>query len=145
VQLSEAMVEVHEPKPQVQAFVPPPAATQPKIPSGPDRATLESALNGYKNVFKQASGKSGKDCKSVFSGTYQGKLNAWARWCDLAKSFDVTEQCSQVGGSPDAPTLTCAESLTVRLKDGDPSQTHSQRTFQFEKNSDGSWRVSGWQ
>jgi hypothetical protein len=143
--LAEQTVEVHEPKPQQQPAVSQPAvASAPRPASGPERGTLEQALGAYKSVFARASGKSKKDCQAAFGGAFSGKLNAWSNWCEEAKSFDLSEQCSQVGGSPDAPTLTCAEALTVRLKDGDPQQTHAQRTFRFTKGPDGNWQVTGW-
>jgi serine/threonine-protein kinase len=114
-------------------------------PSLPDRPTLEAALNPYLGVFAQASGKSKKDCQGVFNGKYQGRLKDFAGWCDDAKSFEVKEQCSQqVGGSPDAPTLTCTENITIYLKSGDPQHSHPQKTFRFSKNPDGAWQISGW-
>jgi serine/threonine-protein kinase len=142
--LSEQTVDVYEPKPQVQAPTPAVVTTQPSKPAGPDVAALTPALNAYKGLFARASGKSSKDCKGVLSGAYQGKLGALARWCDSAKSFDVSEQCSLVSGSPDAPTLTCAETLTIHPKDGDPQTSHGQKTFHFAKSQDGSWQISGW-
>jgi serine/threonine-protein kinase len=140
--LAEQNVDVREPRPQ-QASVPAPVAA-PARPAGPDRAALEPGVNAYKSLFARASGKSSKDCKGVLGSAYQGRLQALAKWCDSAKSFDVNEQCSQLGGSPEAPTLTCAETLTIHPKDGDPQQSHSQKTFHFAKNPDGSWQISGW-
>jgi serine/threonine-protein kinase len=140
--LGEQTVDVHEPRQQEQA---PPAVTAAPKPAGPDRAELEAALNAYKSLIVRASGKSSKDCKAVLNGPYQGRLQPLARWCDTAKSFDVTEQCNQpVGGAPETPTLTCTESLTIRPKDGDPQQSHGQKTFHFTKGPDGSWQVTGW-
>jgi len=56
----------------------------------------------------------------------------------------VKEQCNQqVGGSPDAPTLTCAENITIYLKSGDPQRSHPQKTFRFSKIPDG-WQLTGW-
>jgi len=141
--LSEQTVDVNEPKQQVQAQ-PQPVITAPVKPEGPDAAALAPALNAYKSLFARASGKSSKDCQGVLNGAYQGRLKALARWCDSAKGFDVNEQCSQVGGSPDSPTLNCAETLTIHPKDGDPQQSHGQKTFHFAKGSDGSWQLSGW-
>ena len=137
--LSEQTVNVSEPAPT------PVVVTQPKNPEGPDRAALEQALNAYKSVFARASGKSTKDCQSAFNGSYQGKLNAWGRLCDAAKGFDVSEACTQIGGSSDAPTLTCAETVIIHPKDGDPHPSRSQKIFSFGKNSDGTWKISGWQ
>ncbi len=134
--LSEQTVNVSEPAPVV--------AVRLGGPEGPDRAALEQPLNAYKSVFVRASGKSSKDCKSVLNGIYQGRLQALARWCDTAKSFDANEQCSQVGGSPDAPTLTCSETLVIRPKDGDPQQFHSQKVFRYSKGVDGAWQIVGW-
>jgi serine/threonine-protein kinase len=141
--LQEQTVEVHEPKPQAQAQAPPPAVASnlPKAQEGPDLKSLQQALNPYKDVFRQASGKNTKDCQAAFN---KGKLNAWARLCDAAKSFDVSEACNQIGGSPDAPTLACAETVIIHPKDGDPQPTHSQKTFHFAKGQDGNWQVSGW-
>jgi tetratricopeptide (TPR) repeat protein len=137
--LAEQNVEVREPKPQQQTIVQTPVA-----PTGPDRAALEQGLNAYKSLFARASGKSAKDCKAVFAGAYQGKMAAWSRWCDSAKKFDVNEQCGQAGGSPEAPTLTCSESIVIYPKDGDPLPSNGQKTFRFAHNPDQSWQVSGW-
>jgi hypothetical protein len=131
--------------------VQPPSSTPPKeskneAPTLPDRATLESGLNAYTSLFARASGKSKKDCQAVFNGKYQGRLKDFADWCDDAKSYEVKEQCSQqVGGSPEAPTLTCTENITINLKNGDPQRSHPQKTFHFSKSSGGAWEVSGWQ
>jgi serine/threonine-protein kinase len=139
ITLSEQTVNVTE-------LAPPPtvASPQPRAPAGPDRAALESALNAYKGLFSRASGKSSKECKVVLSGAYQGRLQALARWCDSAKSFDVAEQCSSVSGTLEAPTLTCMETLVIHPKDGDPQPSHGQKTFHFGKSADGTWQVSGW-
>ena len=108
-------------------------------------AALLPALNAYESVFKQASGKNKKDCQGVLNGKYQGKLQDLAKnWCDEAKSFAVSEQCGSVGGSPDAPTLSCTETLTIQTKSGDPQTSHPQKTFHFAKNPDGTWGLSGW-
>ena len=139
--LSEQTVNVSEP-----AAPTPAAVAKPKAAEGPDRAVLEQALNAYKSVFAQASGKNSKQCQSVFNGAYQGKLHALAGWCGAAKSFSVSEQCNQVGGSPEAPTLSCSESLTINTKDGNTIPPHPfARTFQFAKSPDGSWRVEKWE
>jgi serine/threonine-protein kinase len=138
--LAEQNVEVHEPKPVVTT----PAYVAPPKPTGPDMAALQPALSAYKSLFARASGKSSKDCKAAFSGAFQGKLAAWSRWCDSVKKFDVNEQCSQVGGSPDAPTLTCSETVVIYPKDGDPVPSNSQKIFRFVQNPDRSWQISGW-
>lgn len=142
--LQEQTVEVHEPKQQVQAPAPVMANNPPKAQEGPDLKSLQQALNPYKSVFTQASGKSTKDCQAVFNNAYQGKLKAWARNCDAAKSFEVNEQSCQAGGSPDAPTLTCAQTVIIHPKDGDPFKSSGQPSFHFTKSQDGSWQVSGW-
>jgi serine/threonine-protein kinase len=113
-------------------------------PTLPDRASLEAGLASYKNVFAQASGKNGKDCKGVLNSFFQGKLHALAAWCESAKSFDVSEQGCQVGGSADAPTLSCAETVVIHPKDGDPQPSRSQKTFRFTKNASGNWQISDW-
>jgi hypothetical protein len=142
--LAEVTVEVHEPRQQQAAAAPAPVAAAPRGPSMPDHSQLEASVGAYKGVFQRASGKNKKDCQAAFGGAFGGKLSGWSKWCDVAKGFDVTEQCSQVGGSPDAPTLGCAETIVIRLKDGDPQPTHSQKLFHFSKGSDGSWQVTGW-
>ncbi len=142
--LQEQTVEVHEPKPQVQAPAPVVANNSPRAPEGPDLKTLQLALNPYKSVFTQASGKSTKDCQAVFNNAFQGRLKAWARNCDAAKSFEVNELSCQAGGSPDAPTLTCAQTVIIHPKDGDPFKSPGQPTFHFSKGQDGNWQVSGW-
>jgi serine/threonine-protein kinase len=140
--LGKQTVTVNEPKQQaaVVAAPPPPVVNTPAKPAGPDVASLTPALSAYTGLFKQASGKSSKDCKAVLSG----KLGALARWCDDAKGFDVSEQSCQVGGSPDAPTMTCAEIITIHPKDGDPLPSKGQKTFRFAKNPAGGWQLSGW-
>jgi hypothetical protein len=109
----------------------------------PDRATLEQALAPYKSVFAQASGKSSKDCQAAFSSAYGGRLKDLAGWCSAAKSFEVREQGCQVGGSPEAPTLTCNEAKIIHPKDGDQQTIPSQKVFHF-KGSNGAWQLSGW-
>jgi eukaryotic-like serine/threonine-protein kinase len=143
--LAEQSVEVHDaPKPQ-QAAVTPSVSQPAAAPSGPDKATLEHALAAsYGAVFSRASGKSGKDCKAAFLNVYGGKLKDFTTWCDLAKSYTPDEQCTQLGGSPDAPTLTCTEQVVVRTKDGGTQPfPRQQKTFRFT-NKDGNWQISGW-
>jgi serine/threonine-protein kinase len=139
-----AITIVVEPKPVEHAAVPPPAIRTEQRPSLPDADSLRSALGAYKSVYARASGKSTKDCQAAFKGSYQGRLMAFAQWCDSAKRFDVNDQCNQVGGSPDSPTLGCSETATIYPKDGDPQPIHSQKTFHFAKGSDGSWQITGW-
>ena len=138
--LDKKTVTVNEPKAQAPVITQAPVVNIPAKPSGPDAATLSAALSPYKSLFSQASGKSSKECKAVLSA----KFAALAKWCDDAKSFDVSEQSCQVGGSSEAPTLTCAETVTIHPKDGDPSQSRGQRTFHFTKSPSGGWQLSGW-
>ncbi len=143
--LAEQSVEVHD-APKPQAAPAPVAQAPPAQPSGPDKETLLRALSAsYESVFARASGKSGKECKGAFGGVYGGKLRDFTSWCDLAKNFTPSEQCTSVGGSPESPTLTCTEKITVRTKDGGnqdfPAQ---QKTFRFTRGGDGNWQVTGW-
>lgn len=147
--VAEQSVEVHDapkvqPTPASSSQVKAPAPVQ--EPAGPDKATLESALGAsYEAVFARASGKSGKDCKAAFNSAYGGKLRDFNSWCDLAKGFTPSEQCNQVGGTADAPTLTCLEKVSVRSKDGGSQEfPQQQKIFHFSKGADGNWRVSGW-
>jgi serine/threonine protein kinase len=146
-QLAVVRVEVREP---IKVTAPPqptqPAASSPIQPSGPDKSVLQQAVMAtYASVFSRASGKSSKDCKAAFTGAYSGKLKDFTTWCDFAKSFTPAEQCSQVGGSPDAPSLSCVERVDVRLKDGGTQNFPSQsKIFHFSKAADGSWNVTGW-
>ncbi|HEY1984725.1 MAG TPA: protein kinase [Terracidiphilus sp.] len=143
--LTEQSIDVREPpKPQPAAPAPAPVAQAPQQTAGSDRAALEKALAAYQGVFQRAGGKSSKDCQAAFTGIYGGRLRDLAQWCSLARSFAVTEQCAQPAGSPDAPILACTEILTVKPKDGDPQQIHTQKTFHFAKGSDGAWQVTGW-
>jgi hypothetical protein len=143
--LAEQSIDVRE-KPQQAAPAPAPVlvAQAPQQPTGPDRATLEKALGAYVSLFQRASGKSGKDCQGIFNGSYQGTLHGFAGWCSSARSFEVSEQCSQVSGTPEAPTLTCAETAVIHPKDGDPQPVHSQKIFHFTRSSDGNWQISSW-
>lgn len=112
---------------------------------GPDMAALTLSLNVYRDVFAQASGRSRRDCQSFLSSKYQGRLQDLAQaWCDAAKRFEVSEQSCQLSGSQENPMLTCAETLTVYPKDGDPKQYRSQKTFHLSGEPDGSWQISGW-
>jgi tetratricopeptide (TPR) repeat protein/predicted Ser/Thr protein kinase len=143
--LYEQTVTVNEPKQQAQVATPVPVVNTPAKPAGPDLAALAPALNAYKSVFAQASGKSRKDCQAALSGKYQGKLQDLAQaWCDAAKRFEASEQNCQVGGSAENPTLTCAETLMVYPKDGDPKPFPSHKTFHLAGKPDGSWQITGW-
>jgi serine/threonine-protein kinase len=147
IRLAQQYVEVHEPKtvPQPQPVIPNP---KPIVPTPiqptqtlPDRAALVQALAPYKSVFAQASGG---NCKAAFSSAYGGRLKDLAGWCGSAKSFEVNEQCNQVGGIPDAPTLSCNETRIIHPKDGDPQTSSSSKVFHFTKGSNGAWQISGW-
>ncbi|MGA9671368.1 MAG: PEGA domain-containing protein, partial [Terracidiphilus sp.] len=143
--LGKQTVIVNEPKPQPQAVAPSPVVNTPAKPAGPDLAALTPALNAYQGLFAEASGKSSKECQGILSGRYQGKLRDLAQgWCDAAKRFEAKEQGCQVGGSAEAPTLTCSETLIVYPKDGDPKPFKAQKTFHFIGKQEGPWQVSGW-
>jgi len=142
--LDEQTVTVNEPKQAAVIATPVVNNPAPARPTLPDQAALTPALVAYESLYTQASGKSKKECEAVFNSKYQGRLKDYAGWCDDAKSFEVKEQCNQqVGGSPDAPTLTCAENITIYLKSGDPQRSHPQKTFRFSKIPDG-WQLTGW-
>ena len=114
-------------------------------PTGPDLSALTASLNAYRSLFAQASGKSRKDCQTVLSAKYQGRLQDLGQaWCDAAKRFEATEQSCQVGGSQASPTLTCIETLTVYPKDGDPKQYRSRKTFYLSGEQGGTWEIAGW-
>jgi serine/threonine-protein kinase len=122
----------------------PGADTPTKTPSSlPSKAALVAALGGYQDVFKRASG--GKDtqgCQTALTGSYGGKLKGLANWCALAKSFQVSESCSDPSGSAQFPTMTCAERIHITRKDTDPKDYNLTKTFQFSKGADGSWQLS---
>ena len=143
--IAQQSVDVHAPKPQVVQTPPPVAAAEPPKPSLPDSSVLIAALAPYKELFAQASGKNGKECKAVFNAAYGGRLRNLGPWCDDAKSFDVTESCkTDVHGTPDAPTLSCEEAITLHPKDGSAQKFPGQRHFEFAKAADGSWKLTGW-
>ena len=123
-----------------------PTIVEPKKvePTLPDEKTLELALSPYKDVFKQASGKSNKECQAVFNSKYQGRLKALAKWCDGEKSFEVNEQSCLVSGSPEAPILTCSETITAHMSDGPQQFRAPQKMFHFVKAQDGSFQIAGW-
>jgi serine/threonine protein kinase len=111
----------------------------------PDRAALEKVVNAsYVSLFQRASGKSNKECQGVFNGAFGGKLHDLSRWCELARSFTASVQCSQAGGSGDSATLLCGEKIVVNPKDGDPVPISGQKTFRFSKGPDGNWQLLGW-
>jgi hypothetical protein len=141
-QLDQKTVTVSEPAPPPVAVEPP---AKPVAPARPDREALEPALNPYKSLFAGAAAKGSKGCKAALNGAYQGGLSGWAKWCDDAKSFEASVANCHAGGSADAPTLTCTETITIHPRDGDPSQTTATKTFHFAKGQDGSWKISGWQ
>jgi tetratricopeptide (TPR) repeat protein len=125
----------------IEPLKPPFVESKTAEPTLPDQATLEAALNPYKKVFAEAAGK---NCKDTFSGNYQGRLRQWVIDCDTTKSFEVTEKSCQVGGSPEAPTLTCEETILIHPKDGPLHRVPNPRTFRFVKTSNGGWQIAGW-
>jgi hypothetical protein len=112
-----------------------------------DVAGLYSALNDYESAFEGAFDKSTAKCQDDLKALYRSKLSGFAPWCKDARSFEVKEeQCApQLGGSAEAPTLTCTETAIIHLKDGDKPPVTAKKTFQFSKSKEGGWRVSGWQ
>lgn len=136
-------------KPQVAAQQPAPAAN-PSIPvrpaEPPDPDALKVAVNAYKSVYVQASGKSTNECKSIFNGAYGGLLKRLAPWCESAKSFEAKETCTEApAGTADAPTMACTEQVTIIPKSGpilkvDPKS----KNFHFTKTADGGWKVLRW-
>jgi eukaryotic-like serine/threonine-protein kinase len=143
--LAQQSVDVR-PKPQAQPTPAPAVAVEPAGPVLPDASALKAALGQYEALFAQAAGKGGKECKADFKGQFGGRLSALANWCDDAKSFRVAENCRpDVHGTPEAPSLTCDEVITMNPKDGaSQSFPPAQKHFQFSKNSDGSWKLTGW-
>ena len=100
---------------------------------------LQAALAPYKAVFQSATGK---NCKAAFSNSFGGKLkNDFSPWCEYSKGFAVSEQCTQVDGTPDAPTLTCHESVVY---DPAAKPLQSSRVFRFKKGPDGNYQFVGW-
>ena len=137
----EYFVTVYQSERQALAI----GAPTPAVPTGPAPSALAASLNAYRSLFAQASGKSRKDCQSVLSGKYQGRLQDLGQaWCDAAKRFEANEQSCQVGGSQETPTLTCIETLTVYPKDGDPKQYRSKKTFYLSGEQGGTWEIAGW-
>jgi serine/threonine-protein kinase len=142
------------PKPvvQQQAKAEPPAENKkPEVqtPAGPpDAFTLRPVVNASKTVYEQAShSRNEAECKQILTAPYGGALRNLAnRWCGSAKTFVVTERCdAPSGGTADAPTLACDETLVITAKTGEklpPIPIH--KTFLFSRNGD-SWVVRGWQ
>ena len=148
--LAEVTVEVHEPaKPAPVEPTRQPAIanqgssapTQVAQPAAPDKATLQKALQPYL-AFLQ--GAPGKNCKATLNSQYGGRFKALVAWCD-SKSFTPSENCSQVGGTNDEPTLTCEETISVRPSDGAPFKTDpTTKTFHFKKVGEGNYLFTGW-
>ncbi len=92
-----------QPPPQQVA---PPVVTAPVHSGPPDPDVLIVAVNAYKSVYVQASGKNAKDCQSLLNGSYQGALKYLSRWCADAKKFAAAEKCTEApGGTEDSPTM----------------------------------------
>ena len=112
-------------------------------PGSPDFEALSVAINAYRSVFVRASGKNAKECQDIFNTPYQGALKPLAAWCDNARQFESVEKCTSApAGTPEEPTLTCSEVLTIIGKDGVRHPYLSQKTFHFAKSPDGTWKVS---
>jgi eukaryotic-like serine/threonine-protein kinase len=138
VTLQSIPVTVTTPPPPPPTPTPTPVATkvEPAQPTPPDAGTLERALGGYNSTFNVALAKKDKDCQAQLNGDFGGALKEDADWCALAKSITPSESGCIVGGSPDAPTLTCHVTKTVVPKDGPKSSTARQMTFHFAKSGD---------
>ncbi len=142
--LASQQVLVREPAvaviPQKSAppLAPPPIQRQPLLPG---QAALQNALEPYRSVFESATGK---DCKSAFISPFGGKLKDFTPWCEVAKSFAANETSCTVGGTADAPTLSCQEDITMELKDWSPQRVLSAKIFRFKKGSDGIYQLMGW-
>jgi len=141
------------PKPQAQPPVvaqqPPPAAapsTPAKAAGPPDPDVLRVAVNAYKSVYVQASGKNTNECKNIFNGAYGGLLKRLAPWCESAKSFEAKETCTEApAGTAEAPTMACTEQVTIIPKSGPIlNVAPKSKNFHFTKSPDGSWKVSRW-
>jgi predicted Ser/Thr protein kinase len=150
VKLDEKTVQVNEAKAAEPAPQPPaqsrPAVSAPQQPTLPDTASLRKAIAAsYESVFVRASGKKSSECKAAFSGVFGGSMSGFAQWCEYEKGFVTGEQCGQVGGTPDAPQLTCTEAVSVKTGDGRQDFPPAQKTFHFAKGPDGTWRVVSFQ
>ncbi len=142
--LAQATVEVFDPTPKPSTDFGGGGASK-APPSLPGISSLEAALVPYSNLFQQAKGKNAKDCKATFHGRYNGGLSELENnWCGHARSFEVADQCTQVGGTPDAPTLSCTDTRTITPNDGAKSVSNKPRTFHFAKNSDGTFTLLRW-
>ena len=137
-------------KPQAVAQQPPPAAvpSTPTKPASalPDPDVLKVAVNAYKSVYVQASGKNTNECKNIFNGAYGGLLKRLAPWCESAKSFAAKETCTEApAGTADSPTMTCTEQVTIIPKSGPTLNVQPKpKNFHFTKSPDGSWKVLNW-
>jgi hypothetical protein len=109
----------------------------------PDPSELIPVANTYKTSFVQASGKSTRDCQAALSQPFNGALKVFAQWCQTAREFKPALKCSEApAGTPQSPTLTCIETVTVTTKDGNHLQgSPTRRTFHFARNGD-AWVVS---
>lgn len=153
VELAHTAAITVNPKPVAQAPKPEPpqvASSKPaaEAPAGPpDAFVLKTIVNASKTVYEQASrARNEGECKQILTAPYGGALRSLAdHWCGSAKTFVVTESCSASGGTADAPTLPCDETLVITAKTGEklpPIRIH--KTFLFSKSGD-SWVVKGWQ
>ena len=142
VTVRQKAVAVQQQPPAQQ--VAPPVVQAPVHSGPPDPDVLIVAVNAYKSVYVQASGKNAKDCQSLLNGSYQGALKYLSRWCADAKQFAAAEKCTEApGGTEDSPTMACSEVVTVVTKDGNKIATPpARKTFHFAKNADGTWHVT---
>jgi hypothetical protein len=142
--LAQLNVEVHD-KPKLP--LQPQPQPQPGVSdAGPVKPSADLLQNALKPYLTWLSGAAGKNCKAALTSQYDNKFAELAKnWCGDAKSFAAVEKCSQaVGGTADAPTLSCEETITVRPKEGDPFPIGSQKTFRFKKVSEGTFQLLGW-
>lgn len=146
--MNQLNVEVHEAQAHTQKAEAGPAGGGEARPTLITTDDLRPALKSYQALLQNAPGKT---CKAVLSGAKlnpaaQSTLNELAKnWCSDAKSFTVEQNCiGQPGGSPDAPTLNCKETIEVRPKDGQPFPIVAQRVYQFKKVSEGHYQFLGW-
>ncbi len=138
--LAQLNVEVHDrPKPPS----PPTGGSDNPGPVKPSADILQNALKPYQSWL---SGAAGKNCKAALTSQYDNKFAELAKnWCGDARSFTAAEKCSPlVGGTAEAPNLSCEETITVRPKEGDPFPIGSQKTFRFKKVSEGNFQLQGW-
>jgi serine/threonine protein kinase len=152
VEVGRAVAVTVNPKPTEKPPVKPvetaAKGSESQAPTGPpDGLTLKPIVNASKTVYEQASrARNEAECKQILTAPYGGALRSLAdHWCGSAKVFAVTETCSASGGTADAPTLPCDETLVITAKTGEklpPIRIH--KTFLFSKSGD-SWVVRGWQ